>query len=344
MNRGLRWTVCALVGMAGCGVPVTPAPSGQGPFSRLIVFGDSLSDTGNIHAETVIVPLAPYAGGRFSDGPVWVEVLAGYLGLQALPSYYGGTNYAQGGSGTSLGLAPLGPIALGPNVREQVDFYTDQPAGDELFVVWGGPNDVFSVLSGSCAITPATIAENIELAIRALYDRGGRFFLVPNTVDLGLTPRYNDSPLRTQAEAMSQEVNAALASRLDGLENLPGITLYRLDAAAQLANAVQHPPAGITNVTDQAWSGGYTGYLGGGTLADDPDAFIFWDHIHPTRVAHRLLADSALALIAAQSPGMSVDTAGEAVPPFPNLAPLSFWLGYFPLALQPSRDSAECEY
>ena len=46
-------------------------------FSGIVVFGDSLSDTGNFFlASGGAVAGPPYFEGRFSDGPVWVEVLA----------------------------------------------------------------------------------------------------------------------------------------------------------------------------------------------------------------------------------------------------------------------------
>ena len=57
-------------------------------ITRIVVFGDSLSDNGNdfllstrIHKVKSDVPIVPapdlYWNGRFSDGPVWVEYLAG---------------------------------------------------------------------------------------------------------------------------------------------------------------------------------------------------------------------------------------------------------------------------
>ena len=45
--------------------------------SKVIVFGDSLSDIGNIDDATFgVVPGSSYFSGRFSNGPAWVERLA----------------------------------------------------------------------------------------------------------------------------------------------------------------------------------------------------------------------------------------------------------------------------
>jgi phospholipase/lecithinase/hemolysin len=75
--------------------------SESGTFSKLYVFGDSLSDSGNLFKATtfvqpfeeflgvdipVIPPSPPYFEGRFSNGQVWVENLAEDLGLTLTPS------------------------------------------------------------------------------------------------------------------------------------------------------------------------------------------------------------------------------------------------------------------
>src|SRR5215472_939964 len=116
---------------------------GQSPYSELVVFGDSLSDTGNAYLFTDGAAAGPpYFQGRFSNGPVWVEVLAGELGLPApAPSLSGGANYAFGGAETGPGLSLFGT----PNVGLQIEsFQADRGAltGKELIVVAAGSNDL----------------------------------------------------------------------------------------------------------------------------------------------------------------------------------------------------------
>lgn len=330
---------CLAAVLAGC--DAVPAPTG--PFSRMIVFGDSLCDTGNILKETGIAPGAPYFEGRFSNGETWVETLARHYGLQVLPSYTGGTNYAQGASTSSIGLTTFSGLPLGPNVLQQVQLYRGTPDGTELFVVWGGANDVFDIINGDCTATPDAVADNVFGAVAALYGRGGRQFLVPNLPDIGLAPRYRGRSREALATQLSQDVNAALAARLDTVETFPGVKVYRLDVEALFADIVANPPPGITNVTDSAWTGSFLGYLGGGELVENPDAYIFWDFVHPTRAGHTIVAAAAIA---------KVDS--ELVMPTPNHAPMpgsfalppavDYWLTWFSLVGQPSDDPNQCRY
>lgn len=99
-------------------------------FSDVYVFGDSLSDAGALAVlSPANCPPPPYAGCRFSNGPVWVENLASRLGLSASTACAGGTNYAIGGQRSDQILG--GQIPL---FSSHMGGVADSSA---LYVIWG---------------------------------------------------------------------------------------------------------------------------------------------------------------------------------------------------------------
>src|SRR5690349_10356660 len=124
--------VCAVVLLAV--VACLPAPAGAA-FDGLYVFGDSLSDVGNV--QTVTSGLAPlvaptpgpyYFNGRYSNGPNFVEALSAGLGLGPVrASVLGGNDYAYGGA-LATGTPPPTSLVV-QDVDDQVAQYlTAHPA------------------------------------------------------------------------------------------------------------------------------------------------------------------------------------------------------------------------
>jgi phospholipase/lecithinase/hemolysin len=70
---------------------------------------------------------------------------------------------------------------------------------------------------------------------------------------------------------------------------LPGSRFDRLDAY-QLLNAIVAAPAafGLTSVTTACVTPNVAPFTCG-----NPDGFLFWDGIHPTRAGHAILAQAA---------------------------------------------------
>ena len=123
-----------------------------GTFDALYVFGDSLSDAGNLFAATGI-PGSPYYNGQFSNGPVAPILLAADLGLgPLLPSLLGGTDYAYGSgeSGpTSFNTSNLQTDFIGP-MGQLSQYQATHPTADPnaLYLVFIGANDLSDIPGG----------------------------------------------------------------------------------------------------------------------------------------------------------------------------------------------------
>jgi len=260
---------------------------GELPAS-LTVFGDSLSDTGNLDDLSLgFVPGGSYYQGRFSNGPVWAEVLSAELGLGALEySRDGGNNYAHGGAETGSGSQFVFPIFI-PRVGAQINTYLNQgntPAGDELFVVWGGANNFLDSPSADPAGPVADIAGHIT----TLAGSGATQFIVPNLPRLGQTPRYVGTANEATYDALTLQFNSLLSTQLDSLETSLGVSILPLDVGLLFDQVLGEPAAfEITNVTDEAIDG-----------VPNADEYVFWDDVHPTRVVHEMLGRVAADAVA----------------------------------------------
>ena len=260
------------------------------PFSRLFVFGDSLSDTGNLFRLTGGTPPAPYFQGRFSNGRLWVEQLADALGMEITP----GDNYAVGGATTGF----INSNGDYPGLLEQIASFTAARGAaenqDALFTVWAGATDfVVALQTGQGpAELIANGVGNTAHAIQQLSQSGARHILVVNLPDLGLTPLALGANMGAALTQLSGAYNQALKSALDSLASA-GIPTIRVDAFATLREMVAHPAQfGFTNVTQPLMVAG-----------GNPAEFLFWDVRHPTTAGHAVLAEAAAdSLIAYFSP------------------------------------------
>ncbi len=291
-------TLC-IPGLFALWTVVVASPVAAGPFSDLVVFGDSLSDIGNISQATFsLVPGRHYADGRFSNGPVYAEALAVGLGLAPLTRHTaGGGNFAYGGAMTSGASAPIWDID--DQVTEFIDTRTTDP--DALFVVLAGANDLIGGET-EVSVPVGQLASDIS----RLMDAGARRFLVLNLPLLGMTPRFNDAPDQAATfDHLSAQFNAALSDALDSLEaDFSESTVFRLDLATLISQLAASPASfGLVNVTDPAAPGLDPGdfFYNDDQIVDNPNAYLFWDDLHPTAAAHSLLAEQAL--LALRAPG-----------------------------------------
>jgi cholinesterase len=241
-------------------------------FDHLVVFGDSLSDTGN--------------AGRFSNGGVWVEQLADTLKLPLTASERGGLNFAVGGA-----KVEEGPQSLRAQVEEFLKL--PRPSGRTLYVIWGGGNDVLAAIGEPDALSKTNgAAASLKRILAELIARGASDLLVPNLPDVSLTPEVQAHGTKaiTKARRLSLDFNKAVEQSLsDLIHSSTSFRLYRLDVAAMAERARKDPASyGFTNISTPCRASARC------------EKYLFWDEIHPTTEAHAHLAAAALRALSLQ--------------------------------------------
>ncbi len=329
MPTSLRRLVCLFTVLLFAG-----RLAAQTSFSSVVVFGDSLSDTGNIAnlvqnatAGAIRFPgdfqlpggiSSNYTDGRFTDGKetqpaaqaylgVWVEQLA--ASFPAKPpvkdALDGGTNYAYGDATTATSTTTIteGPISIGVhNMGRQVADYLANvasksaaaPNPQTLFVLWGGANDLYQASTANADLTAA--------ATTAI---NNELALVQQLAQAGATnflipnlPPLGGVP-NYATTASATALNAAAAGFAQGL--VQGITTLKASLAAQGVMITIYQPDIFSLFGKFATSPMSVG-LGdvidkAQGISGSPDTYLIWDGLHPTTTGHHFAAATAANLL-----------------------------------------------
>ena len=314
-KRAMRWSgvlkgrwaqaVVAMAVLVAASLVLSAASAAA--YSQLIIFGDSLSDTGNAFLGTgKTIPPPPYFLGHFSNGPVWVERLAEALDLDASPFLAGGTNFAFGSAQTrdlllqfSLFLSTAG-------------FRADSEA---LYVIWAGASDIRQAVrtvvveGGNTAKALGEVrdaARRVAEIVAILRGVGAKHFFVLNQPDIGLIPETTalGPEAVLLASRLTQTFNQTFDRTLNLLQFLFRMDLTRLDTFALLHQVVNGEFKGFTNVTDGCLNGDPLTFNNVCSPEDLNEfgvpvaaGYVFWDNQHPTTGAHALLTDEALKVL-----------------------------------------------
>ncbi|MBN9561266.1 MAG: SGNH/GDSL hydrolase family protein [Alphaproteobacteria bacterium] len=299
-----------LTALAFGALVATAAPAAASPFNAIYAFGDSLSDIGNVSiASGGAVPKSPpYAPGRFSNGPIWIDDVAARVGVPLTPALAGGTDFAFGGATT--GTTAVHTAGLGDLPYQMAAFQTlvPTPAQNALYTLWIGANDLRDAFSSANPVAAVQqvvpqAVQNASQAVLTLAGLGAKHLLVLNLPNLAETPAIallGNPQLSALATAASGLYDSLLAASLQQIAQTTGLQIDLLDMYALLNRAVQNPSAyGFADVTTPCWTGSTAG--GPGTLCSTDkslqDLHLFWDSLHPTEAGHALIARAALALI-----------------------------------------------
>lgn len=291
------------------------AQSSKSPsaFNRLIVFGDSLSDLGfQDHLGPVIhkSPLWTSPGGK-----TWPFYLAHDLGTPTIGvnnttavdgkntfvSALGkGGDYAAGGAttdGQGIGSSSYTPSSIHAQINHYLEEHASDDHTEDLFVLFGGANDLFQGLSAedpTTAIMAAAkqAADNIDRDASLLIAHGASHVIVMNLPDLGQTPfaQKQQKGLPELLSGATQLFNQELLAELPKEASL-------FDVKTLFDSLIAKKTGNFTNVVDTNCE--YEESAGVASVSaiscippqrDSSEVYLFEDGLHPTDAGHQVLA------------------------------------------------------
>lgn len=284
---------------------IPSAVQAEQEYDGLYVFGDSLSDTGNLASVTGDFPQPPYYHNRVSNGLLAIEIMAGRLGLPLATSYHligpaVGNNYSVAGASSAR--------------NESIDLNTQvalfmanhggvAPAGDLYVMIMGG-NDIRK--ARDTADWPAAVqhvqeaARNIATQIQVLAATGAKHWLVLNAPDIGRIPETHLvaeatglTQLPARATELSKLFNRELKHRLQSIEDESGLEIQLFDLFKLFSRIVdKSDKLGFTNSTDACFSSEQGQFNAGCDFGYNFDRYIFFDEIHPTARVHAMVGEA----------------------------------------------------
>lgn len=293
MNHSTSIRLAALITAVVLTAPLHAAAddSGYAAAQRLVVFGDSLSDTGNKYELSGLVNQAPYDGLNpfgvpadpyltddgiyYSNGTVWIETLGNELGdfhsaRAAKGSWPHASNYAIGGARANPPPVDNGSQHLESQVTAYLNDVDHQIDADVLHVIFIGGNDIvdglillgngtpFQDLIARLGYTVSAVDQNLQ----RLIDAGARRFLLMNVPDVGLIPAVANPGGKAILSCFSELVNTGASA---SCPNVP-VTLQLPDSLAAVAERLTAQGLDVTAVD-------VFGFIRG--LAQNPASFGF---------------------------------------------------------------------
>lgn len=269
---------------------------------NLYVFGDSLSDNGNLFQESYggFPPKSTYSWGRASNGATWTERLGYHLGtapgLNELRSPWGGFQSDNRGYNFAHYGAVASPVARGSRGQafgEQIGFfnwlarenYLSISANDR-FVVWAGANDYLAL-----GITDtASVVQHIQDGVWNLGMAGAQNIFVLDQPHWGDTPLGYQRGDRAGLNALADAHNSALQYSVDVFLRESGIDANYVPVSALYADVQANPGLyGFDIVRPGEGTSGHC--LGDGiVLGACPSSYAFYDAIHPSAAMHQQIS------------------------------------------------------
>lgn len=305
-TRATAVAVAAILALASPAVAQStaqqPAQTSAGRlFTGITFFGDSITDTGNIprlSGNLDETPPAFYYQGRFSNGPIWADLLPGLVGVSGTNV----RNFAIGGAtfGTTTISAVLGdnPAIANAGVASQVQTFI---AGGgrlgplDLVQLNAGNNDFGAVvLTRSPEDWPTAMREaadaaatNLRGSITVLQGAGARQFLIQTTLSVMGIPNFDVPEILEADGPYIARLNANIVDVINTTRR-DGDIFYVLDTRTLFQDVLVNPAKyGVSDITRPCLDETT------GQICTNVATRLWWDGQHPTERVHAVLAAAA---------------------------------------------------
>lgn len=291
------------------------------PLHKIVAFGDSLSDNGNLyrymHKQIPISP--PYYKGRFTSGPVWVELVAEHYFPGDAANHL--VDYAFGGSGIDAEEEEDEEDDFNDGamltLKAQVDSYllahNDKVDSSNLYTVWMGANNYLGIPDVPDDEINMVLS-GIEKELVRLVEKGAKHIMVVGLPDLGRTPMAAEFESEKELTYLAEEHNLRLEARVHALEaTYPEVSFIFFNVNELFTNALDHPEKyGFKDIKGTCYDAIDYDYEPSSqtilnmaarvkphTEFDESicDTFLFFDPVHPSARPHQFISEEAVALL-----------------------------------------------
>lgn len=278
-----------------------------------------------------LVPSLPYAigGPTYTNGKVWIEYVTKALGRSgasqaALRSNGVAANYAYAGARASNAF-PLQPNSNRHLGDQVVQYIADRGPGgispDTVHVILIGGNDLSEAVFIAATVQDPVLRETLvnlvlQNAIQAVFfnavelaNAGAKSFLFLTAPNAGLVPAFGGNPLAILfGGQVTNFFNCAIVgininfdcplpevpTTVAGALTAAGAEVKVFDANALFENFIAYPELyGLTNTTAPCIKPFEPPFR-----CDNPDAYLFWDNVHPTAKMHEIIGNAVIDALA----------------------------------------------
>lgn len=267
-------------------------------INKMVVFGDSLSDTGNMFngSQWIFPNSNSWFLGHFTNGFVWTEYIAQN---KDIPLY----NWAVGGAaGTNQYVALTGVYDQVTSYLTYMKMAKNYRPENTLFTLEFGLNDFMNYDR-----EVPEVKADFSAALIRLTDAGAKNILLFTLPDATKAPQFKYS---TQEEALKVrqkivEFNQYIAEQAQYYQD-KGINVQLYDAYSLFEQMTSNPQEhGFQNASEPCLDinrSSALDYLYSHSLTNEcayygSDSYVFWGVTHPTTATHKYIADNIIETV-----------------------------------------------